>query len=143
MRTQRRRLMLSAAILVALGLIAPMSAMAATVADLVALATAAPHLMVCSQDGPAWYCNAPANRFHPSWFAKITPGSGQEDTLDTNVSTGQLPLDATSRSWMIDMHVKACGGPKGAVDAFVNLIGNLTKTGTAGPTVSGTCTFDG
>lgn len=117
--------------------------LAATAEDLVALATSAAYGMTCTPSASDVVCNAPANRLHPAWSAKITPPTGQEDTLDTATATGQLPLDANSRSWMIAMHKLACGGPKGAVDAFVNAVGDLTKSASLGPTGIGTCTFTG
>ena len=129
------------AVLLALAL--PALTLAATVGDLVALATSPTYNMQCVSSASDVQCTAPASRFHPAWFARITPASGQEDTLLTRATTGQLPLDATSRSWMIDMHRAACGGPKGAVDAFVNKVADLTKSGSFGPEPIGTCSFTG
>ena len=138
-----RRLSLALAAALGVSIVIPGTAVAiATVEELVAVARASPYFMQCSQDGPAWYCSAGATRTHPDWFAKVTPGSGQEQTLEMQVTTGQLPMDPTSRSWIIDLHVRACGDPQG-VDTFVNDVGDLTETGQAGPIAIGTCTLSG
>src|SRR6188474_2015813 len=99
-----RRLMLALGIALGIATAVPATVVAiATVEQLVSVAGGTPYLMSCSQDGPAWYCSAGATRLHPDWFAKITPGSGQEETLEMQVTTGQLPLDANSRTWLIDL----------------------------------------
>jgi hypothetical protein len=136
------RTTLALAVLASLAVVVPAIVLAATVGQLVTRATGSPYNMTCTPSASDVICNAPATRLHPAWSAKITPASGQEDTLDTAASTGQLPLDANSRAWMIDLHTLACGSPKG-VDSFVNAVGNLTKSGSVGPAIIGNCKFTG
>ncbi|MEO5704142.1 MAG: FGLLP motif-containing membrane protein [Candidatus Limnocylindrales bacterium] len=141
-RIAPRRTALLLAVLAAIGVVVPAIILAATVGQLQTKATTAPYNMTCTPSAVDVLCNAPASRLHPLWKAKITPASGQEDTLGTSASTGQLPLDATSRAWMIDMHTLACGNQKG-VDAFVNAVADLTKSANLGPANIGNCTFTG
>ena len=142
MRSSRLVTAAVAALTVAI-LALPLVALAANAEDLVALASGAPYSMTCTPSAVDVICDAPATRLHPQWTAKVTPNAGQENTLDTIARTGKVPLDANSLSWMIAMHKLACGGPKGAVDAFVNKVGALTKAGSFGPESIGACTFTG
>src|SRR5215212_3095838 len=139
----RRRLVAPVLLLIAVGVTVPGLVAGATVNDLVVLAKSPAYNMTCTASAADVTCNAPASRLHPAWDARITPASGQEKTLDTSTTTGQLPLDATSRGWMIAMHQAACAGKKGEVDAFVNKVADLTKSGAFGPDSIGTCTFTG
>ena len=134
---------LAIAVLTLGALALPALVRAATVNDLVTLATSATYGMQCTPSSSDVTCSAAASRLHPAWFARITPESGQEESLLTRATTGQLPLDATSRSWMIAMHKAACGGPKGAVDTFVNKVASLQKSGSFGPEKIGNCSFSG
>jgi hypothetical protein len=121
MRVPRRTALVLAA-LASLAILLPAIVLAATVQDLATLATSQYNL-TCTQSATDVTCNAP--RLHPGWTGRIRPAAGQEQTLDTFVQTRQLPLAAGPRAWMIAMHQLACAGPKGAVDAFVNSVGNL------------------
>jgi hypothetical protein len=136
-----RRTVLALIAVTALAVAVPGAALAAKVADLVNLATGT-YGMQCTPSATDVTCAAPATRFHPEWHARITPASGDEETLDTVAITGQLPLDTNSRSWMTGMHQAACGNPKG-VGNFVDAVGNLTKSGSVGPATIGNCTFNG
>lgn len=130
------------AALAALAVTLPAIAFAATVQDLLSLATTT-YGMTCTPSASDVTCNAPANRFHPQWDARITPALGQEDMLDTWATTGQLPLDSNSRSWMIAMHQAACSALKGQVDTFVNKVADLQKSGSFGKERIGNCDFAG
>ena len=145
MRVPRRSSARRSAVAVALAIVLaalPSVALAATVAELTTLALQASG-MTCTPAATSVTCHAPANRFHPDWTAFITPASGPEATLDTAVQTGQLPLDVNSRAFMTQMHQLACQGPKGAVGAFVNAVGDLTKSNSLGPVTIGGRTFTG
>lgn len=136
-----RRLVLLATVALIASLAWPAIVRAATVEDLIALATSK-YGMSCDGNDEAWICAAQATRTHPAWEAAITPGSGPVATLKTIATTGQLPLDQNSRNWMLDLHQTVCGAPAKVAD-FVNAVGDLQKPDVRGPSTIGDCEFNG
>jgi hypothetical protein len=129
------------AALASLGFILPTMVLAATVQDLIDLAKTK-YSFACTPTSADVTC---VNRLG-TWQAVITPASGPETNLTTqatiNTAIPATGMDAAARAWMSDMHALACGDPKG-VAAYVDLVGNLTKSG-SGPTVTiGNCRFNG
>jgi hypothetical protein len=78
--------------------------------------------------------------------AVIKPRSGHEASLQTHGSrNGTIPgsgLDTATRKWMADLQTLACGSATG-VEAFIDLVGDLTKTGSVPTQTIGDCRFDG
>jgi hypothetical protein len=135
----RLRLLGGLSIVLAIGLLAPALVRAATVGQLVDLATKT-YAMTCNGSADDVTCTGQTRV--ASWYAQIKPASGQEDSLQTFAQTN-IPLDQGSRAWMTDMHQTACGAPN-KVAAFVDQVGDLTQVGaTVGPASIGTCTFTG
>jgi hypothetical protein len=127
-----------------LGLLAPALVSAATVEDLVAVARSSSYNMECGASEGDVTCSG-GSRI-ASWYAQITPATGQEASLQTyatEYASTSPQLDSGSRAWMADMHQTACGAPN-KVAAFVDEVGNLTQVGqTVGPASIGSCTFTG
>jgi hypothetical protein len=135
----RGRLLATLSIALTIGLLAPALVRAATVEELVDLATTK-YSMTCQ--GSAGDVTCTGYTRIASWYAQIKPARGQEDSLQTFAQTN-IPLDQGSRAWMADMHQAACGAPN-KVAAFVDQVGNLDQVGaTVGPASIGTCTFTG
>jgi hypothetical protein len=135
----RLRLLGGLSTVLTIALLAPALVRAATVQDLVDLASGT-YGMVCTGSADNVTCTG-GTRI-ASWYAQINPARGQEDSLDTYAQTN-APLDAGSRAWMSAMHEMACGAPN-KVAAFVDEVGNLSDVGqTVGPASIGTCTFTG
>ncbi len=138
MRPARRLLVL--AIVALAGLTVPVSALAATTEDLVALATGT-YGMTCTVGTGEVTC-AREPRIGPRWDARITPETGPETELVTAARVGQAPLDVGSIEWLAAMHAAACGAANG-VNNFVSRVGALTTGGQLGPEVIGACRFNG
>jgi len=130
-------------IILTIGLLAPTLVRAATVEDLVGLATGTYGMRCAGSDGDVT-CSGGIRV--ASWYAQIKPAGGQEDSLSTYAQVfGQTApqLDSGSRAWMADMHATACGAPN-KVAAFVDEVGNLTDAGRTVDSASiGNCTFSG
>jgi hypothetical protein len=145
MRVPRRAGWVLAA-LAAVSVTLPGIVLAATVQNLVDLATTT-YGMTCAGSATDVVCDRGITRTSPfSIHAAIQPASGQETNLITQGTTTQtIPaggLDAATRTWMTDMQSLACGDPKG-VAAYVDIVGNLTKNGFGPPMTIGNCQFNG
>src|SRR4029078_411852 len=125
----RLRLLGGLAIVLTIGVLAPALVRAATVEQLVDLATRSPHNMQCAEsEGNVVVCSGGTDT--ASWYARIKPATGPEDSLQTYAQEfGRTQLLGTqSREWMATMHQTACGAPT-KVAAFVNQVGDLTQAG--------------
>ena len=143
-RVPRRstRTVLTAIVVAVMALAGPASVLAATVEELVALASNATYGMGCTQLAAEWQCTRPANNFTPAWEARIAPTTGQEDTLLTIAYTGTSPLEPRfTQPWMVDMHATACGDQPG-VKQFIADVGDLAVKGSIDRDI-GTCHFTG
>ena len=134
----RIRRLAAVSIVLTVGLLAPALARAATVEQLVDLATKT-YAMTCTPSAGDAMCTRQLRVAF--WTAQIKPGTGQEESLQTSAQTG-TPLEPTSRAWMTDMHQTACGAPNKVAD-FVNKVGDLVEPAELGPDTIGTCTFTG
>src|SRR5689334_5863914 len=140
-RLHRRRVVSSLAIALVLAAALPSMVAAETVENLVARATSANSWsMTCTPSAADVTCTR--NIRIANWAMQIKPATGPIDSLVTGAQKATLPLDATSISWMTDMHQFACGDPK-SWDAFVTQVGSFTKPGTEITQTIGTCSAVG
>jgi hypothetical protein len=138
---RRGRVLGGLSIVLTIGLLVPALVRATTVGELVALATGTYGMDCDESEDPEDAITCEGGIRIASWFARITPEEGEEESLKTYAQTN-VPLDQGSRAWMLDMHRTACGAPN-KVEDFVNTVGDLQQPGDVDPAAIGSCIFKG
>lgn len=144
------RATLIGATLVAVALLAPLSALAThqpTAGEVVTVATGEPWNMSCGPDGNAIFCSA--NDFDFTWseFARIDPASGPLKGVLTQLGVFSIPPDPFFRGWFYDLHRVPCvvgQASSGQLSAFVAAVMSRETAGTVAPvTIADECDLAG